>query len=181
MPYMSTEEWIRWVEREEAKRAAPDARRPEPKILLPLAPQAKSATPGSPVRDYTRGGRLPLGYKRVYAPPPEGGRSVATGIEVDQAGATVARELWVQAARGRSIREIERILERRYGSFGVSKSAIGRTLHHELFSNPPQGLEIVDIGIVFEARERLRARKPRRPRGRVVADIIDRRDRHLIE
>jgi hypothetical protein len=170
MPYMSTEEWIAWVEEQEAKGKEPPARRPAARTLPTPAPRTKGVVVSSP-HEYAKGGRLPLGYKRVYQPPAEGGRSVAAGIEVDRARAAVARELFVQAARGRSIREIERILERRYGSFGVGRMAIWRTLHHELFRNPPPGLEIVDLEIVLEARSRLLARKRRRPRGRAIPGL----------
>ena len=88
--------------------------------------------------------------------------------------ATVCRELWLLAARGRSIPEIERILSRRYGGAGVSRMALLRALHHALFLDPPSNLQIVDPRIVIEARRQLLMRSA--VRGRVTPDLIEKPD-----
>ena len=108
---------------------------------------------------YLRGGNLPLGFRRTWAPPTGGGRPVVAGYEIDPTERALASELWRLAAAGYSVRKVAAVMSAQFRrSFWPMQ--IHRTLHHPLFSDPPdESLRIVPADVVMRARAGLRRRK----------------------
>lgn len=158
-PYLTTEQWLREAERVEAEIAQERAARATARVLPPPAPRAGSLL-GSPVHDYVKGGRLPLGYRRIWRSPTPGARPVAAGIEIDPSTAPLVREIFLLVRAGRTLKEIAEAISRQYGR-RIGSTRVHATLHHPIHRAPVTELQIVDADLRREALTGLRQRRGR--------------------
>ena len=128
MPYMTTEQSTKWAEEQEAELAERRPRTRPRQAMQPSPTPVAGALLGSPEHEYVKGGRLPLGFRRVWASPQPGARPVATGIEVDPEGAVLVRDVLPTRARRPTLKQVSEALSRQYGAASGSRGCMRRSI-----------------------------------------------------